>query len=222
VLAPDYLEQALRVETQWPILGAWCGDVVGEFETQPDPWMHPLLAYISIRECKEARWSNNPGDWSAIPFGTGLCIRAEVAALYARQQTTRSPERILDRRGSSLMSAEDIDMVLYCRKLALGFGRFPELRMTHLIPARRLSEDYPVELVRAVSRSTVLACNIHGYAYYHKDRWRDSALGSLLHFIRHGRRSLRIRRARLNGIRDGLRVIQGLTPANPPQSALPP
>ena len=32
VLAPDYLEQALRIEAEWPILGAWGGDVAGEFE----------------------------------------------------------------------------------------------------------------------------------------------------------------------------------------------
>jgi len=214
VLVPNYLEEALRIETEWPILGAWGGDIVGEFETQPEPWTHPYLGYLCINECKEIRWSNNPEDVSALPLGAGLCIRAEVANAYARQQAAIAPERMLDRKGSSLMSGGDVDMVLFCRKFGLGFGRFPGLSLIHLISARRLTENYLLELVRAVNRSVVLVGGIHGYAFCRIDGIRDSAPWSLIHLVRHGRRSLRFHRARLNGIRDGLRVIEQ-TPANP-------
>jgi glycosyltransferase involved in cell wall biosynthesis len=217
VLAPDYLEQALRVEREWPILGAWGGDVTGEFETQPDPWTRAYWGYLCIRECKEARWSNNPEDWDAIPYGGGLCIRAEVASVYAQQHEATPYRKMLGRKGTALLGGEDIDMVLFCRRRGLGFGRFPELHMTHLIPTRRLTESYLVELVRAINHSSVLVGRIHGYDSWRTDRVRDSALWSLVHLALYGRRSLRFHRARLDGLRAGLRVVEQI-PANPQHS----
>lgn len=180
VLAPDYLDHAVRVEAEWPILGAWGGDIVGEFETEPEPWTRPYLGHPCIRECKKARWSNSPEDWNAFPYGAGLCIRADVAAAYARQRATAASGIVLDRRGASLMSAGDVDMVLYCLQLGLGFGRFPELGMKHLIATRRVTEDYLVELVGAVNRSAVLVGSIHGYDFCRTDKLRDSALWNLV------------------------------------------
>jgi len=40
LLAPDYLEQALRIKREWPMLGVWgSGVTIPEFEAQPaDEW----------------------------------------------------------------------------------------------------------------------------------------------------------------------------------------
>ena len=100
VLAPDYLEQALRIEAEWPILGAWGGNVAGEFETRPELWTRQYWGHIGVRDCKQACWSNNPDDWSSFPHGAGLCIRAEVASLYAQHLATLSKRRLLGRKGA--------------------------------------------------------------------------------------------------------------------------
>jgi glycosyltransferase involved in cell wall biosynthesis len=209
VIAPNYLEQALQIERDWPVLGAWGGDVAGEFETRPESWTKDYWDYICVRECRDARWSNNPGDWSCVPFGAGLCIRARVASLYAQQLEATPYRRLLDRKGSSLMASGDIDMVLLSRALGLGFGRFPELRMSHLIPARRLTEDYLVELVRCTTCSNVLLNELHPGIPIQINQRRPAALWSFLHLVRHGRRSFRFRKARVKGFRDGKNLREG-------------
>lgn len=208
VIAPDYLEQALRIESDWPVLGAWGGNVTGEFESQPEPWTRDYWDYICVRECGEARWSNNPKDWSCVPFGAGLCVRARVASLYAREHKATPYRRMLDRKGSGLMASGDIDMVLLSRALGLGFGRFPQLRMSHLIPARRLTEDYLIKLVRCTACSNVLLNEMHPGIPIQIDQRRPAALWSLLHLLRHGRRSFRFREARSAGILDGKNLLK--------------
>jgi glycosyltransferase involved in cell wall biosynthesis len=215
VLAPDYLEQALRVEREWPILGAWGGDVTGEFETQPNPWTQLYWDYVSVRECKEARWSNNPEDRTSQPYGAGLCIRAEVASVYAQQHEATPYRKMLGRKGTGLRSGEDIDMILFSRRLGLGFGRFPELRMSHLIAARRLMEDYLVEVVRGTSLSGVLINEMHEQPLPQIDQHRPAVLWSFLYLLRHGRRSFRFHRARVAGILDGLRLLKAAPLAAP-------
>jgi glycosyltransferase involved in cell wall biosynthesis len=207
VLEPEYLAQAVRIEKEWPLLGAWGGCVNGEFEMQPESWTKPYWDYLCIRACEEARWSNNPRDWSSLPFGAGLCIRTEVAALYAQHEATPY-RKVLDRKGSSVMASGDIDMVLLSRVLGLGFGRFPELRMLHLIPARRLSEDYLVELVRCTSLSNVLLSDIHDGVPIETKQRRPAFMWSLLYILRHGRRSFRFHRAKVRGIREGMLLLE--------------
>jgi glycosyltransferase involved in cell wall biosynthesis len=207
VLAPDYLEQALRVEHEWPILGAWGGDVSGEFETQPESWTRQYLGYVGVRDCKEPCWSNNPDDWSAFPHGAGVCIRKEVASLYAEQQATLPQRRLLGRRGASLMSGEDIDLVLCSRQLGLGFGRFPQLSITHLIPTRRLTEDYLLKLVQAIGCSNVLLDYIHRKPPSKIDRRRPEFLWTLWRIFRQGRRNYRFHKAYVSGMREGMKLL---------------
>jgi glycosyltransferase involved in cell wall biosynthesis len=212
VLASDYLEQALRIEKEWPILGAWGGDVRGEFETPPEPWTQPYWDYAFVRECKEVRWSNNPEDWkSSLPFGAGLCLRSQVAYAYAQEHEATPYRKMLGRNGVGLMSGEDIDMVLFSRRLGLGFGRFPKLRMLHLIPARRLTEEYLLELVRAISFSVVLVNEMHGQPLPQTDQRRPAVFWSLLYLLRNWRRSFRFHRAKMTGILDGMRLLAAAT-----------
>ena len=211
VLGPDYLAQAVRLERRWPLLGAWGGSVSGEFERQPEPWTQLYWDYVCVRECKEARWSNNPEDWSSLPFGAGLCLRAEVASLYAQEHEATPYRMMLGRNGAGQMSGEDIDMVFFSRRLGLGFGRFPELRMSHLIPARRLTEDYLVELVRCTTLSNVLLNEMHSGVPVQIDQRRPAVFWSLLHLLRHGRRSFRFHRAKVTGILKGRRLLETAT-----------
>ena len=109
------------------------------------------------------------------------------------------------------MSGGDVDLVLCGRQFGLGFGRFPELRTTHLIPARRLTEDYIADLVRAIGCSNVLVRDLHQLPMRHTSRRKFEFLRSLLYRVRYGRRSFRFRRAELAGVRDGMRMLESET-----------
>jgi hypothetical protein len=157
VLAKDYLEQAIAVGSNWPWLGAWGGSVAGGFEeAQPKPWMQPLLPFLGLREVSAPLWSNNPEDWATQPCGAGLCVRTEVARTYAAQVASEPWRRRLGRVGAALTSGEDNDMVHTSRGAGLGFGNFPQLQLTHLIPARRLAPDYLARLMHGVVLSGTL------------------------------------------------------------------
>src|SRR5712692_6587062 len=59
LLAPDYLEQALRIKREWPMLGVWgCGVASPEFEVQPPDALRDYLNKLAIRENKVAQFSN--------------------------------------------------------------------------------------------------------------------------------------------------------------------
>jgi len=156
VLAVDYLEKARVIAQEWPRLGAWGGMIVGEFEVPPEPWMTPLLGFLGIREFPGPIWSNNPDDWRAQPCGAGLCVRAGVARAYAAQIATQPWRRQLGRVGARLTSCEDSDLVQTSCDLGLGFGNFPRLALTHLIPAQRLTPDHMIRLMQGITTSGAL------------------------------------------------------------------
>jgi hypothetical protein len=87
------------------------------------------------------------------PYGAGMVLRREAARAYAGQLAA-DPGRIeLGRRGESLSSAEDIDLVLAAIDAGYAAGYFPQLTLTHLIPARRLTYDYMKRMIYHANRS---------------------------------------------------------------------
>jgi hypothetical protein len=71
-----------------------------------------------------------------------MAVRRNVAQRY-REEVLRDPMRqALDRSGAMLGGGGDSDMALCGFALGLGTGRFPELELTHLIPARRVTLEY--------------------------------------------------------------------------------
>ena len=60
-------------------------------------------------------------------------------------------------RESSLSGWEDTEILFVCCSHGLGVGIFPELKLTHLIPQRRLSEDYLVRMMEGTCLSKFFA-----------------------------------------------------------------
>jgi hypothetical protein len=153
---PDYLETAIYIGRNYPFLGAWGGTIKGEFEADPKPWMQPLLEYLAVREFSDPLWSNNLDDWRAQPCGAGLCVRRSVAITYAKQLDLNPTRRRLDRIGSNLSSCGDSDLIQTSCDVGQGFGNFPQLRLTHLIPASRVQPEYVIKLMQGILASMVL------------------------------------------------------------------
>src|SRR5208283_3594369 len=88
-----------------------------------------------------------------LPVGAGCCLRREVMQNYFRQIEMSAWRQKLGRTGASLISGEDTDMVLTAGDMGMGCGFFKALRMKHLIPPSRLTEDYLARLVEGVQFS---------------------------------------------------------------------
>jgi glycosyltransferase involved in cell wall biosynthesis len=154
VLDPDYLHEAIKVKREWPLLGAWgSGTIVPECEV---PYPEELKKWIPHRrDVKNAYWSNVPFCAEATPWGSGICVRAKVAAAYCRL-LDRSAIRITGKQGKLVLGGEDDEICLVACKIGLGTAVFPQLRLTHLIPKDRVTEEYMVKLQEGFTAADLL------------------------------------------------------------------
>jgi len=142
VLRSDYLQTCLKISANYPWLGSWGCSFIPEFEAEPPDELRPWLHGLMIEKLTVAIWAKTQIPTEAVPPGAGMAVRRNVAERY--QELVRSdPARLmLDRRGKELTSCGDHDLAMAGFDLGLGTGRFPELELTHLISARRLTLDY--------------------------------------------------------------------------------
>ena len=156
VLDKTYLTQAIGIGRDWPLLGAWgSGSIRADFEVKPSESLTEFLPYLALRETASPQWSNVASSVQAMPWGAGLCVRKAVAVAYC-QSCERSSIQITGRTGSSTLSGEDKEIAFVCCTHGSGFGIFPDLKITHLIPRHRVSEDYIVRLVEGAKLSNLL------------------------------------------------------------------
>jgi glycosyltransferase involved in cell wall biosynthesis len=160
VLASDYLEIALTLSEKWPMLGAFSGNIAGEFESEPPNWTREYFGYLTIVDTKKDQWSNVMYVGLTTPVGAGMCIRKGIADHYRTNVLKDERRRSLGRTGTSLAASEDADMAYTACDMGFGCGRFTSLRITHLIPPGRLEEDY---LVRIVRESTYSGSLLRGF-----------------------------------------------------------
>jgi len=153
VLEPNYLEESLAIAHVFPMIGAWGGNIIPEFEVAPAEELKPYLGMLALRNYDSNLWSNDPGHWQAQPCGAGLCAKREVVGRYVEELTGNRLRLQLGRRGESLASCEDSDIVLTATSIGLGFGIFTTLKLTHLIPARRVEQAYLLKLAEALAES---------------------------------------------------------------------
>ena len=161
VLAGDYLEQAVEIGRAWPMLGGWGGQSIPEFETPPPEWSRRYLHMLALREFQDDRWSNQ-SDGNATPIGAGMCIRRALAQKFADMLANDPLRRQLDRKGQSLVSGGDTDMMHFTCTAGYGTGIFSRLRLTHLIPRDRLTHTYLTELYEGIAYSLLLLGEIDG------------------------------------------------------------
>jgi glycosyltransferase involved in cell wall biosynthesis len=156
ILRADFLAKVIEVSTEHPFLGAWGGNIEGEFEHEVPEWLKPHLHILAVRAVKRDHWSNYYADYRSMPVGAGLCIRRPIAVAHARALAARPSSMDLDRKGASLVSGGDIDFALTAHDCGFGTGVFPRLQMTHIIPKARMTVDYICRLREGIEYSTHL------------------------------------------------------------------
>ena len=153
VLYPDYLEVALSLGRKWPILGAWGGQTIPEFEQTPPDWTKAYWGLLAIRQFEADRWSNLPYLYETAPCGAGLCVRKTVAQKYWNEIQPQPFRLELGRKGNLLTGGEDWDLAFTSCDIGLGTGIFTDLKLTHLMPIFRFQEEYLLRLIEASSYS---------------------------------------------------------------------
>ncbi|WP_038297348.1 MULTISPECIES: glycosyltransferase [Nostocales] len=180
VLDSDYLEITLGINKDFPFLGAWGGQIRAEFEVAPPDWTKPYWGHLAIRELERDKWSNLNLHETA-PCGAGMCVRKIVAQKYADLVCTDQKRLGLDRKGKLLMSGGDSDIAFTSCDIGLGTGQFTSLKLTHLMPANRLEEEYLIKLVEGMEYSHRILDSLRGQM---PNVARSSWKGKLLEFYR--------------------------------------
>jgi glycosyltransferase involved in cell wall biosynthesis len=164
ILEVGYLENVLKIANQWPMLGAWGGQAVAEFEEQPPEWTKPFWCKLAIREFDQDKWSNLIHQDETTPYGAGLCVRKTVAQKYTELVQQDPKRNKLGRTGKALTACEDIDLAYTACDLGFGTGIFSALKLTHIIPPNRLQEEYLLRLTEGLSYSGAILESFRGKA----------------------------------------------------------
>ena len=161
---------------------------------------------LALRSVPSARWTNNARDHDSVPWGAGLCVSRQVAGLYGSFVQRLTTTAVLGRRGHALFSGEDDLFSWTAAAAGYGFGIFPQLRVTHLIAATRLSRQYFLRLIHDHAFSDgVLQFVLAGVRPRRID-WLQYA-HVLLHGARNGPFSMRCYRAAVRGEDGAARFI---------------
>ena len=149
VFATNYIESALRISETHPFLDAWgSGSILPEFEEEPGQEIAPLVPFLAIRKVDRVVWCNSISFSDATPVGAGLCLRKNVGQAYLEFARTSAIE-IGSLKGASLEGHEDYEICYLACENGRGMGVFPELKILHLIPRERVSEEYMRRLVES-------------------------------------------------------------------------
>ena len=159
VLAPNYLEEVLRIGREHPQLGTWSGAIELVLEPGSPQPAEKLRHLLCERRLKKAVWSNDRSHFAATPWGAGECIRRKVAEAYAAKVAREPRRRQLDLQGKDLVYGGDTDIAYTGCELGYAMGVFPELKLKHLTPPSRCTEEYLLKTFEARAYSEVL----HGW-----------------------------------------------------------
>lgn len=207
VLDQDFLEQALKVGREWPTLGAWGGQTRPGFDEPPPDWTRQYWGRLVIREFDSDRWSNQPSEADAMPCGAGMCVRKSVAEYYLNLHTSGKRNLLMDRTGTSLISGGDSDMAICACDLGMGMGMFASLKLTHLIPADRLTEDYLVRLLEGLAYSSILLNSFRSSNGHLPARKLSTSIADLVRLAIRDRRERRFFRAIRRGEEKAAKVL---------------
>ena len=117
---------------------------------------------------------------------------------------------MLDRIGPGLSSCGDTALVLCSESLALGFGNFPALRLKHLIPRKRLQEDYLVRLMQEITTSALVLRYLRSGAVSPNPNRVNTIARYFFSLIRQGWRQARIYKASQDGVYLGVKIVRDL------------
>lgn len=197
VLDGDYLEQVIKIADQYSMIGAWGGQRRPVFELQPPAWTRRHWGHLALSEFDHDSWSNRPELAETMPNGAGLCVRKSVADYYVRLHDEGKRAFVMDRNGSSLISGGDVDLASCACDLGMGVGLFAGLKLGHLIPAERLTEEYLLRLAEGIGYSGAILDSFRPSAPPPR-HWSRRVI-DLFRYLRKDAREKRVYRAHTRG-----------------------
>jgi len=147
VLEPDYLGRVREIFSVHPEIGAAGGKIQPEFARPPARWAQSHFGLLATRDYGASTLiSAHRGGVvesydSFAPIGAGMAIRTALGRAYI-EFLESAPRALIGREGTALGACEDCELIMCVLHAGFQIAYSPELRLTHLIPARRLCLGY--------------------------------------------------------------------------------
>ena len=162
LLCSNYLENALKIHSNYPEVGVFgAGVIEPDFEVPPPPWMKDFHGYLALRTLDQTHISGAPSGGYR-PWGPGLCVGKEVSRIYIQASEEDLRIQKIGRKQKSLVSGDDDMFAVLGAKYGVKYGVFPDLKVIHLIPKERLDLEYFKRLVRGHAHSHAMIATLQG------------------------------------------------------------
>jgi glycosyltransferase involved in cell wall biosynthesis len=156
----DYLIEARVLIENHPQVGAWGPGqlTVNYFKRHETNFLKKIKWLFQERNYKLTYFDNNIIEGSEYyPFGTGMIIKKEALVEYiSRVEAGRYS--MSDRKGKSLTSAGDMQILFTCLQMGYYAGSSHHLKLTHLIVESKANPRYAAKLVYALN-----SCQLKAY-----------------------------------------------------------
>lgn len=226
LLNENYLEEVLRVSLSYPWVGAWAGSYRPEYESEPPEQFRPWLGGLVIDEIQRPVWTNLVRGVEASPPGAGMAVRRFVVQKWADLARNDNLRMNLGHVGSNIGAGEDADMALCSLYFGLGTGRFPSMKLTHLIPAKKLTIKYLQSIYFSQAYAAAIVPSLFESPSLIPQKpyganLRIAILGLILLLTRKSKVERAIRMAKLTGRIAGIRDLEQSLLTNPKREPLP-
>lgn len=213
VLDADYLHEVVRIAEEKPFLGVWGGSILLELEKPVPDYIRPHLSLLTENHVVSEQWSNYPNCKPVA--GAGMCVRRVVGERYVANFKASPLRKFLGRSAQNLFSGEDWDFCLTAPELSLGVGHMPSLTLMHLIPERRTTEEYILQIAEGHRLSAQIVCAIRGMPLV-RENFRLKILGLRLRGLLKPSFEKKLIAAELAGLAKGLAFLRSYAPRSVP------
>jgi glycosyltransferase involved in cell wall biosynthesis len=167
VLEADYLETAVRIADESPLIGAFGGKLVGVFEGEIPAWKKALLPYLGVRDHGDEVITSNENKWGEWePPTAGMVLRKDVGRKYVEFLKSHPNAGSLGRKGKKhLLSCEDSLIARLAYPMGYSCSYQPSLSLRHYVRRQRFSTLYLLRLMEGYGRSYVILENLLGCSF---------------------------------------------------------
>ncbi|WP_114936916.1 glycosyltransferase [Mucilaginibacter endophyticus] len=169
ILDESYVQNTIAIFTDHPNIGAIGGKSLPELPYEEPEWLPTFYFSLALRDFGDEaiiqQWENKFPEYG--PIGAGMAVRKAALQSY-RAKITSGKSIITDRKGNSLSSGGDNDILLEIVKSGWDSGYFPQLSLRHIIPAERLEINYLGRLCKDLSKSWIYVLESHGISPWKK------------------------------------------------------
>ncbi|MCX2478651.1 glycosyltransferase [Pedobacter sp. MC2016-15] len=149
---PNYLQELSALNRDLPTVAAWGPGIVDvDFINGISKELKSYATEaFQDRHETSVTYSNQHSWQPCYPYGTGMCLRKNYLINYL-SLAEKNKFTLTGRKGLSMSSGEDIQMVLFCISKGAAAGVAPGLKLTHMIPSKRANFDYLKKLTYGTS-----------------------------------------------------------------------